>query len=240
MRTFVVLSDIQIPFQDHQSLELVMKFIHDLKPYGVVLNGDIVDNYAISSFDQDPWTQATVEREIHEAGVLMKRLAKYTTIRHWIGGNHEDRWRRQIWKHPKLRGMFASFPHSFALGSYGFTWHPYGGAVRLGKLYITHGSRVSKHSAMSAKAHFDKYGCSVMVGHSHRLGIYYHRNMGGTYAAYENGCLCSLSPEYDTHPDWQQGFAVVHVEDRGGLFHVQQIPILRRHVLFYGPKEYRL
>jgi hypothetical protein len=73
-----------------------------------------------------------------------------------------------------------------------------------------------------------------MIGHTHRLGIYYRTNASGTYAAYENGCLCRLDPEYAICPDWQQGFSVIHVE-ANGYFHVQQIPILRRRTFFYGP-----
>ena len=72
-----------------------------------------------------------------------------------------------------------------------------------------------------------------MIGHTHRLGIYYRRNRGGVHAAYENGCLCSLEPEYAQYPDWQQGFSVVHV-DKGGFFNVQQIPIIGRKTFLYG------
>ena len=154
----------------------------------------------------------------------------------WIGGNHEDRWRRVIWKQGSpYRSMFRSFLEAFQMADYGFRWRSYGDYILLGKLMVTHGSMVSKHSGQTARAHYDKYGRSVLVGHTHRLGAYYHRNMEGTYAAFENGCLCSLDPEYTQHPNWQQGFSVVEVGD-GGLFHVTQCPILKRTMCFYGDK----
>jgi hypothetical protein len=52
---WVVLNDLQIPFEDKSVVwELVVPFVRELKPYGVVLNGDIVDNHEISDFSKDP------------------------------------------------------------------------------------------------------------------------------------------------------------------------------------------
>ena len=239
MKRYVVLSDIQIPFQDDSALEVAYKLIKDVKPDGVLLNGDIVDCYSISDFDKDPYSQAALEAEIAGACMLMQQLVKVPN-KVWIGGNHEDRWRRVIWKQGSpYRSMFRSFQEAFQMDDYGFRWRPYGDYVLLGKLMVTHGSMVSKHSGQTAKAHYDKYGRSVLVGHTHRLGAYYHRNMEGTYAAFENGCLCSLTPEYTQHPNWQQGFSVVEVGD-GGLFHVTQCPIIRGTSCFYGAKHYSI
>ena len=102
---------------------------------------------------------------------------------------------------------------------------------------VTHGDLVLKHSGQSAKAHFEKYGTSILHGHTHRLGIYYKRDVRGIHAAYENGCLCRLDPEYAIHPNWHHGFSMVQVEE-GGFFYVEQIPILNRKTLFYGGKRY--
>lgn len=238
MKTWLVMNDVQIPFQDKRAVELVLRFMGDLRPDGVVLNGDIVDCYSISSYSKDPLTTATLNKEIAGAEWLMASL-KHVKEKWWLGGNHEDRLRRYIWDHaPKFDGLkLASFPELFSLPEYGFQWRPYGQGMYLGKLLVTHGSTVRSHSGMSGKAHYDKYGTSVMIGHTHRLGIYYHRNVRGVHAAYENGCLCKLDPEYDQHPNWQQGISVVHVESNG-FFNVQQIPILNGRTLFYGGQRY--
>lgn len=39
MRTWVVANDLQIPWADPLALELMLTFVEDLKPHGVVLNG---------------------------------------------------------------------------------------------------------------------------------------------------------------------------------------------------------
>jgi predicted phosphodiesterase len=234
MRTWVVLSDIQIPFQDQRVLDLVTDFVRDLKPHGVILNGDIVDCYQLSEFSKDPLEKASLVQEQRESGQLMRKLS-FVKEKWWLGGNHEDRLRRYMWNHAsKFDGLEElTFPSLFHLGDYGFKWKEYGGHIDLGKLMVTHGSLVSKHSGQTGRAHMEKYGTSILVGHTHRLGVYYRRDVRGVHAAYENGCLCQLNPEYDHHPNWQQGFSVVHTDD-GGFFNVQQVPILHRKCFFYG------
>lgn len=243
-QTWVILNDLQIPFHDDKILNrLILPFVDELKPDGVILNGDIVDAYSVSDFDKDPLTTASLDREIRLSGRLMDRL-KRIDRRIWIGGNHEDRLRRLVWKSPSLlRSVdkasreklvnLLDFPEMFGLGEYGFEWRPYGGYEMLGKLMVTHGSMVSKHSGQSGRAHLDKYGTSVLIGHTHRGGIFYKRDVHGVHAAYENFCLCKLNPEYAQHPNWQNGFSVVHVSSNG-LFNVQQIPILPGNQFFYG------
>lgn len=241
IQTWVVLSDLQIPFQDKPVVDLVCKFIADLKPHGVVLNGDVVDAYELSEFDKNPLKEAGLDREIYEAAQLMARLAAMGIKRRvWLGGNHEDRLRRTLWKNPKFAKIAAlQFPALFDLATYGFEWKPYGGVLNLGRLIVTHGSTVRQHSGWTARAHFEKFGGSVLIGHTHRLGAYYRTNARGVHVSFENGCLCRLDPEYVQFPDWQQGLSVVHVDTANtGFFSVQQIPVIRRRMLFYGQKRY--
>lgn len=247
MKTFVILNDLQIPFQDTLVLNrLVLPFIDELEPDGIVLNGDIVDCYSISTFDKNPLTKAGLSLEIRLAQQLMARLAKIPT-KVWVGGNHEERLRRLVWKNPYLLSSVDAktreklvkvldFPEMFGLGEHGFEWLPYGGQYMLGKLMLTHGSMVSKHSGQTARAHLEKYGTSVLIGHTHRGGITYKTDVRGVHAAYENFCLCSLQPEYAQHPNWQLGFSVVHVFDNG-FFNVQQIPIINRRTFFFGDRQ---
>jgi predicted phosphodiesterase len=240
VKTWAIINDLQIPWQDKSVLDLVLTFIEELKPHGVVMNGDVVDCYELSEFDKNPMVDYGLDREIDESRAVMGRLAKVTTERWWIGGNHEDRLRRALWKNPKFARIHAlQFEQLFRLSESGFQWKPYGGILKLGKLIVTHGSSVNKHSGWTTRTHFEKYGNSVLVGHTHRLGLYYKTNAKGIHAAYENGCLCKLNPEYVQYPDWQQGFSVVHVED-GGFFSVQQIPILNGRCFFYGNERYTI
>jgi predicted phosphodiesterase len=234
-RTWVVMNDLQIPFQDQKVLDLVLNFVDDLKPHGVVLNGDIVDCYSISDFAKNPASEADLKKEIHESSQLMDRLAKVTSERVWLGGNHEDRLRRLNWKNvPALAATGKlDFPVIFETSEHGFDYKPYGEVEYLGRLMVTHGDKAMKHSGQTAKAAFEQTGSSIMVGHTHRLGTYYKTDSNGIHASWENGCLCLMNPEYVQRPNWQQGFSVVHV-DHTGFYSVQQIPILDGASFFYG------
>jgi hypothetical protein len=153
----------------------------------------------------------------------------------WEEGNHEDRLRRAIWRNPEFAGIKAlEFPELFKLADYGFEHRKYGDLYRIGKLSVTHGEIVRKHSGASAKAHYEKVGGSVLHGHTHRMGSYFRTTAAGAHGAWENGCLCRLDPEYVKRPDWQQGFSVIHVDPKTGTFNVQQVPILARRFFYYG------
>lgn len=232
-KTWVVMNDIQIPSHDTQVVKLVVDFVKCLKPHGIILNGDIVDLYGFSSYEKNPLSDSSLKSERVPAQHLMDDLAKVTKERVWIGGNHEDRLRRYVWKHAEKLGEDVQFDSLFKLPEHGFQWRPYGGKVMLGKLLVTHGSLLSAKSAYTARRHLEKYGNSILIGHTHRLGVTYQTDFRGTHAGWENGCLCRFDPEYDHMPDWQHGFSVVHVFS-DGRFNVQQIPILSRKTLFYG------
>jgi hypothetical protein len=78
-----------------------------------------------------------------------------------------------------------------------------------------------------------RLGTSVLIGHTHRAGVF-HTNQTGDHAAYENGCLCRLDGlGYAQFPDWQQAFSVVDVFP-GGMFNVNLIRILARRTFIYG------
>ena len=96
LQTWAVLGDIQIPWQDKPVLDLVLAFLRDLKPYGVILNGDVTDCYPISEFTKNPLSHVGLNREIREAAWLMSALDQMgIKDRWWLGGNHEDRLRRR-------------------------------------------------------------------------------------------------------------------------------------------------
>lgn len=242
-RTYVVLNDIQYPFHDEQCMELVVDtVIKDIKPNGVILNGDVADCYPISSFTKNPMQRADLLLERKLCTNLLTKLSKYAGTIDWLEGNHEKRlWRMVADKVPQL-GIFEelSFPKLFKLADYGVRWYEYGALVNLGHLRLTHGEIIRKDSAATAKAYFNKYRCSVMIGHTQRFGAYYITCLGVQYVCFENGCLCSMKPEYTPNPNWQQGFSVVHVDDNK-MFNVQQIPIFKiggKAYCMYGKERY--
>jgi predicted phosphodiesterase len=240
-KRIVVLSDIHIPFEDSDALNAAINYTRAFKPDLIILNGDVLDCYALSSYTKDPenaWATVAVERD---RGLIVQRTCREITPNViWLGGNHEVRWDKAIsheLEHPSPRGKAVlevlaggeispqrAFERFFVAS--GVTWKPYGWRVELanGNLVVTHGFRLSAHSAYSARMHLERLGVSVIIGHTHRMGAYHNANLRGKQGAWENGCLCDMNPEYMQFPNWQQGFSTVTVN--GDRFHVTQVPIV--------------
>lgn len=106
--------------------------------------------------------------------------------------------------------------------------------VLFDRLILTHGEVVRSGSGESAKAEYRKYGKSGMSGHTHRRGVYEHRDYNGFHAWWELGCLCLIRDDYTTFPDWQQGFAVVTWSDDRSEFAVEEIRIHEGKAWFRG------
>lgn len=241
MKKWAVINDVQIPFEDKPVLwGLVVPFLQSLKLDGVVLNGDIVDNYEISDYEKDPRHRSFGLRA--ERKGVARLLDAFASVpgKVYLAGNHEDRFRRYAWgRVPELvrADIMPSYETAFGVTARGWEYKPYGGHIQLGKLLVTHGFLVAQDSGASAKRHFARLGTSLMIGHTHRVGQYHVTNQSGDHAAYENFCLCRLDGfgglNYTQFPNWQQGFSIVDVFD-GGLFNVQQIRILKRRFFLYG------
>jgi len=244
------LNDIHLPFEDRPVLNLVLNFLKDLKPTEVVLAGDVVDCYAFSKFDKEPFTATDIGVEVDLSEKLMKVLKKITEDVTWIGGNHEDRFRKFIWKNSDIfsklgekKGLRVAdwcFPKLFGLDELEVKWLEYKDGVTLGKLYVTHGEKATKYATAQ---NLDKYKVSNLTGHSHRIQSYSNTSRAGEITSWMNGCLCDLNPEYAKDPDWQQAFAIVTV-DKDDTFNVQQIRILRNEkrgkpYFYYGKDRIR-
>jgi len=240
----LVVADLQVPFQDDAALRLVYRFVERWQPDTLIVNGDLADCYSFSQFDKDP--DKVLRMDLETEGVD-KFFLCLSDIRHrvWLGGNHEDRWRKTIWRAASMgyngqNAMLTAlanraagsmkpddvFKYIFNTDDHGVEYWPYGHYVSLAQdnLVVTHGFRLSQHSAYTAKLIFERLGRSAVVGHSHRQGEFRVTNLRGTHGVWETGCLCRLDPDYVQFPNWQQGFVAVTIE--GEQFYVEQIPIL--------------
>lgn len=229
----VAISDTQFPFVDEPLLEAVNGFIQKWKPNDIIYNGDILDFYEISDFDKRPNRKFTVLDELEWARELMlthKKLAAKGARLWWIDGNHEERLQRAIWRHAQgFSELVKDIPEALQLGELAEGYVPYGKHVDYLGFVFTHGKRVNKHSAYTARAHFDEYRSSGVNGHTHRLGSYSMTDMHRrSHTWYEMGCLCRLDLEYiKGHPNWQQGFLIGEVFD--GRFHPQLVHVVEGH-----------
>ena len=236
-RMNVCLGDLHLPFVDETAVKMALNFIRDEQPGRIHLLGDICDLFSVSKFDKDPARRLNLQEELDTVRDWLIELRDAAPKAKIIfsEGNHEFRLRKYLMSEAKaLAGLRAlSLEKLLDFDKLKIRWQPQGWPYRIGHLLFTHGSLVSKWSASSAKRHFERYGCCTIHGHTHRLGAFYHTDITDTFGSWENGCLCSLTPDYLTAPDWQHGFSVVWTE-RSGFFHVEQVAIIRGKYCYHG------
>lgn len=249
----IVIGDTHVPFHDPKVWSIVCQVAKDLKPDVVVHLGDLIDCWQISDFDKDPNRKSSLQDDIDEGVKLLAMLEKAAphAAFYLLEGNHEDRLRRTIWR------MSAQQRELLALRTFkeGMTWAsllkeagagnwkfvPTTGQARVDILpeFITkHGSVVRRWSGQSAKAEWERYGCSGISGHTHRSGLFYTDDYNGAHVWIENGCTCLLEAEYTEDPNWQQGFTVLTYGKTPASFSVEPVHVHKGVAVWRG-KEYR-
>jgi Calcineurin-like phosphoesterase len=223
----VVFSDIHAPFHDRNAIALAAKVTRWWKPDVAIWNGDNADFYGASRYDKNPARSFRIQDEVDiwhiecMAPLVAAVPAKAEKI--LLPGNHEYRLEIKLWQNPDLFGIRSlALPELFDLKRFGIRYASQ--RVRFGnELEVTHGDRVSKWAGMSAKAEQEKrrFAIKTITGHVHRAGKFVTRVGDGYTVGQENPCLCSLSPEYMTDPDWVQGITLFTI--RNGVARIQVV-----------------
>lgn len=222
---FVVLSDIHFPYHDEKALKAVYKFLEQHPVDTIILNGDILDFYDVSSFDKDPDRINSLQKEIDMTQKFFKKLRSLASKARivFVKGNHCARLERYLKKHPELYSLDAlKLPNLLGLDKFNIEYKNKG--FKLGSLKIIHGDMVRKFSAYTARGELEKHDSSGISSHTHRGGVYYYKTPERYLAWYESFCLCDIHPFYVDEPNWQQGFLYGYVDKDS--FAVTPIPIV--------------
>ena len=209
-----VLSDAHAPYMDQHAIDAACEVIAHEKPSIVILNGDMIDFYALSRYDKQPDRVLELQEELDSCiGQVLRplRQAAQHAEMYYINGNHEERLTRYVHAHPEISGLKAlSLPSLLRLSEFSIEHVDY--SIELNEsAIITHGRTVRKWAGRSVHGELERirYGASVVMGHVHRLARIVTRTRAGMVWGIEAGCLCSLAPEYDPAPDWAHGMAIV-------------------------------
>jgi hypothetical protein len=226
----VVGSDFHFGCHDEAAINIFLYTIEELKPKTIILNGDTMDMLAISRYPKDIKKQWSLQDERIAYHEFLDNLiavsggAKiYETVSNHSGQSIDGRWRRYL---SERLGELASLPDITDKLSYqnvfmgDYQEHvEHVDYVDLNGLIVTHGTTVRAAGGMSARGEIDKWGTSILHGHTHRTGATAKRipSVGGRgekqIIGLEGGCLCDLSPAYGSHLNWQSGFGIVALGD---------------------------
>jgi hypothetical protein len=214
-------TDEHFPFQDDKARSIALKIVSDFNPDLLITGSDGIDFYAISSFDKNPErAKVNLQDEIDgwRKGQLEWRDAAPNAKRTFIPGNHEDRLRRYLWRHPEIASLkVMSLPKVLGLEDLGIEYSAVDYSsheiAASDQLIIKHGQYVRRGSGQSARAELEHehFSISILTGHTHRGGSFFATTRSGVVQAHECFCLCRLDPDYIARPDWQQGIVLAEV-----------------------------
>lgn len=246
--TALLYGDSHFPYQNEPVLSVIRAIATDTKPDFIVHMGDLLDGYPLSRFDKDPARKETLQDEIDQARehLAQMRLASPSSRFTLLEGNHCDRLRRVLWNLDGPAAVLAqltafkkaiTWPVLLGLDELGIEWVPANEQTKkslLPKFILKHGTIVRSKSAATAGAEQGKYNKSGASGHTHRLGVFYHRDANGSHVWVETGCTCSIDPSYCTDPDWQNGCIFLSFDRKTGAVAVEPVFVYSGLGVFRG------
>jgi UDP-2,3-diacylglucosamine pyrophosphatase LpxH len=243
----VLVPDLHVPYQDVQAFRAVRSFIRDVRPERVIVMGDLLDLGIVSSFDKDPRSTAGLQEQIDEGGAVLDDLRsdagrKAEII--LIEGNHEFRMTKSLIRHaPAFMSLtrsgedVLSVPFLLDLKRRGIRWIPSHESYDLHGYLVEHGDCASSYSGYTARRMVDKRRQSVVHGHTHRLGSYWHTGYQSTVHGIELGSLIDRNSEaasYTTRPNWQTGFGVGEYVPEADFFQITPVWVNNARFVFNG------
>lgn len=237
----MVIGDIHFGMENWKVLELFLKTVEEIKPSFIALNGDTLDMFSISRYPKDVRHKFSLKEERERYHKFLKMLHDvtepfqskiYETNANHSGDGVEGRWWRYL---SECIGEIIDIPGVKDSLSYKNVFFPKDDwnrtelvdFVELGNsnddshFVIMHGDVVRRHGGYSARGILEKWFTSVMMNHTHRIGM-----TPQTFPAigskkeriirvYENGCACSLKPDYASAANWQNAFSIINYDATG-------------------------
>ena len=245
----LVISDIHVPFQDDDAVAVMMEYAKDYKPDNVIINGDLVDFYSLSTWDKSPERKENVMTEVYETRKFLHNLrdsvgakAKVTLLE----GNHENRLQRFLWANQAVYGLDAlKLDKLLELDKVGVNlvlsdrdyWGKATGHVKQGDAVIMHGDNRINGAKGGMNAGYNtmkSMGTSTIIGHTHRLSMREHTTPYHDWVGIEGGNLCQSTGT----ADWQQGFVTFETDDKTGLNHSYRTHRIKDGVLHVDGTTY--
>jgi predicted phosphodiesterase len=228
IKSALVIPDCHIPFEDKRAYQIMLEVAQDQNISEIVILGDYVDFYDVSSHPKSPIIKEKLKHELeqcHARLLELKDLFPRAKIV-YICGNHENRLDRYIEKNaPALFGQ-VTIKSVLKLDELGIEFIPYG---RNQKYKILDSNLYARHEPIAGGEHaaagtIKRANKSVVFGHTHRIQEFQMKDMDGHHHIGINlGSLIQIEhPVFDyikSHDQWAHGFGFVYTLPCGEFFH---------------------
>ena len=229
LRTLIV-PDAHVPYHDRRAWALMLQAARLIKPDRIVVLGDLLDFFCISSHDKRPDRKMSLDAEIEAGNAALDDLDSLgASERYFTAGNHENRLERLLMQRaPELFSM-VKLSSLLRLSERGWTHVDYRKSLRVGSLLVTHDTdQAGLHANLHA---LRKAGRDAIIGHTHR--------MAQTYLGDADGIPCSgtmlgwlgdasaidYRSEVSVRHEWSLGFGIASDLPSSKTV-VQPIPII--------------
>ena len=222
MKRIVILSDLQVPFEDVHVVQNVARFLKVFKPDQTVTIGDEIDFQTISK-----WSQGTPEEYSQSLGDDRDRcvdLLWELGVTDCIRSNHTDRLYNVIMRKipsflslPELR-----FEKFMKFDELGITFHKT--PLTLAPNWVAvHGDHtpIKPQGGLSALEASRRHGKNIISGHTHRAGrSSFTEASGGRVGRILHGVEVGhmMNPNLASYHkgvfNWQQAFAIMYVKGK--------------------------
>ena len=220
----LILSDVHIPYHNVEAVTLALQYGKDRNANGIMLNGDILDFYGLSTFEKDPRKRRfSAELEMGRQFLSILRKEFDGVPIYFKLGNHCERYERYLRiKAPELLDV-AEFRMDVLLkfGELGVELIDDKRIIKFGNLNIMHGHEFGK-SVFSpvnpARGLYMRGKENCIAGHNHQTSSHVEPSMNGHVVnTWSTGCLCELHPSYMPINKWNLGFAYAEREQDNGF-----------------------
>lgn len=238
---WLLASDLHFPKHNPRYIDILFKAIKQWRPHAIDLPGDIDDAEGTSRWADGTASEAKLPIQadmqvLRQFSADLRAAAMKSTDIHWHDGNHG--WTRHDQyiktKAQALDGVITP-DYLYDLSKHGIEWHSYQDppVQRFGDMHVHHGVSINKDAGISVRNDMEKWGVSLIRGHSHRVGNWNHtiqyanqdRTIKRDLEGYEIGHLCDVSQmKYEPVHNWQAGFMIGIVEN-GTRPHMHQVRI---------------
>lgn len=235
-KRYGLLSDIHIPYHNIASLNAAIEKMLQKDVDAIFFNGDTVDFYKLSKYEQDP-RKRSFKEELDMTKQFFDSLKKIFDIPFYFKiGNHEERYEAMLKiKAPEFLGIEEfRLENLLKFGEKGIELIEDKRVVKAGKLNILHGHEFGR-SVFSpvnpARGYYMRSKTNTICGHNHQTSEHTEPNLNGDIVSvWSTGCLCELHPQYMPINRWNHGFAIIGLEEDGS-FNVENYRINKGKIL---------
>lgn len=199
-----VLSDIHVPKQCNQTLDMALNDFAAKNVNIIILNGDTLDLKEFAKFPYNPNSDSGIGHYFDSVEFFLENLrsAFPNALILFVEGNHDFWYTRWLWMHAKKisNDPYFTLEGRLNMVEYGIKFINQEYIIKMADYYINHGHMITKGGMLDtiAKRVVNKYSSNVIMGHYHYASSFttYNIENNPVFTCHVTGCCSTTNPSY--------------------------------------------